>query len=241
MKHHDTNPGSHSRLLCRRSSAAIRSRSSAAGPIRIFVSPISLQCGLRPSAKCRRRGSACRRICGRRGSIPARLDRVADRSMAENLEALQRGPDRGRAAFRARSSKRPWPRKSVTSGTRRARAAAPPTRLLSRRETGSFADAEPLLRMVRAIYRTQQWIHTQSAQEIAAAIALVLPGARSRRAGRALARYQSQPVWGRDPVLPEDGFDRLRRGLVSSGFIRQPVAICGVRRQSFRPCRSLTE
>jgi hypothetical protein len=41
---------------------------------------------------------------------------------------------------------------------------------------------------------------------------------------RALARYQAQLVWGRDPVLPEDGFDRLRRGLVSSGFISQPVA-----------------
>ena len=39
-----------------------------------------------------------------------------------------------------------------------------------------------------------------------------------------LARYQAQLVWGRDPILPEDGFDRLRRGLVSSGYIRRSVA-----------------
>src|SRR5262249_33541526 len=39
----------------------------------------------------------------------------------------------------------------------------------------------------------------------------------------ALARYQSQSVWGRDPLLPQDAFDRLRRGLVSGGFIRQPT------------------
>jgi len=40
----------------------------------------------------------------------------------------------------------------------------------------------------------------------------------------ALARYQSQSIWGRDAVLPEDGFDRLRRCLVSGGFIRAPAA-----------------
>jgi hypothetical protein len=40
----------------------------------------------------------------------------------------------------------------------------------------------------------------------------------------ALARYQAQGVWGRDPVLPEDGFDRLRDSLVSSDFIRRPAS-----------------
>jgi hypothetical protein len=35
----------------------------------------------------------------------------------------------------------------------------------------------------------------------------------------ALARYQAQSVWGRNPVLPEDGFDCLRRCLVSGGFM----------------------
>ena len=38
------------------------------------------------------------------------------------------------------------------------------------------------------------------------------------------ARYQAQLVWGRDPVLPKDDFDRLRRGLVSSGYIRRSAA-----------------
>ena len=40
----------------------------------------------------------------------------------------------------------------------------------------------------------------------------------------ALARYREQLIWGRDPALPEDSFDRLRRGLLSSGFVRRPVA-----------------
>ena len=40
---------------------------------------------------------------------------------------------------------------------------------------------------------------------------------------RALARYQGQGVWGKDPVLPEDGFDRLRRALIGSGFLKRAV------------------
>jgi hypothetical protein len=40
---------------------------------------------------------------------------------------------------------------------------------------------------------------------------------------RALARYKGQGVWGTDPVLPEAGFDRLRRALLGSGFLKRPV------------------
>ena len=81
-------------------------------------------------------------------------------------------------------------------------------------------DAEPLLRMVRAIQRTQQWIHTRTAPEIAATISSFFPALDRGVLAAALARYQAQSVWGRDPVLPEDAFDRLRRSLVSGGFIR---------------------
>ena len=39
----------------------------------------------------------------------------------------------------------------------------------------------------------------------------------------ALARYKAQGVWGTDPVLPEEGFDRLRRALLGNGFLRTTV------------------
>jgi hypothetical protein len=38
-----------------------------------------------------------------------------------------------------------------------------------------------------------------------------------------LARYREQGVWGVDPVLPEEGFDRLRRALLGSGFLSREV------------------
>jgi len=78
--------------------------------------------------------------------------------------------------------------------------------------------------MTRAIYRTQQWLKNEPADQIADAIKSFFPAIDPGALARALARYRSQRVWGDDPVLPEDGFDRLRRGLVSSGFIRRPIA-----------------
>jgi len=77
--------------------------------------------------------------------------------------------------------------------------------------------------MVRAIRRTQQWISSRSAPEIAAAISSLFPAFHHGVLAAALACCQAQSVWGRDPVLPEDGFDRLRRCLVSGGFIRRPT------------------
>jgi NitT/TauT family transport system substrate-binding protein len=83
---------------------------------------------------------------------------------------------------------------------------------------------EPLLRIVRAIFRSQRWVHAQSAYEVASAIASFFPTLDRELLARALGRYQTQLVWGSDPVLPEDGFDCLRRCLLSSGFIRRPVS-----------------
>jgi NitT/TauT family transport system substrate-binding protein len=79
------------------------------------------------------------------------------------------------------------------------------------------------LRMVTAIHRTQKWIHACSAAELAATVSPFFPALASGVLTGAIARYQAQGVWGRDPFLPEDGFDRLQNSLVSSGFTRRPV------------------
>ena len=39
----------------------------------------------------------------------------------------------------------------------------------------------------------------------------------------ALARYKAQGVWGADPILPEVGFDCLRRALLATGFLARTV------------------
>jgi NitT/TauT family transport system substrate-binding protein len=85
------------------------------------------------------------------------------------------------------------------------------------------ADPEPFRRMARAIYRTQRWVHAEPPETLAAAIADYFPALDRAALSRALARYKEQGVWGHDPVLPEAGFDRLRRALLGSGFLSREV------------------
>jgi NitT/TauT family transport system substrate-binding protein len=157
------------------------------------------------------------------GIDPARLDRVGDRSMPENLTALSERRIEAAQFFE------PVVEQALASGAGHLWYAASTrgrttyTAFVTTRDR-LVDDAEPLLRMVRAIQRTQEWLHTSSAPEIAAAISGFFPVLDHGVLTAALARYQSQSVWGRDPVLPEDGFDRLQRGLVSGGFIRRPPA-----------------
>jgi NitT/TauT family transport system substrate-binding protein len=156
------------------------------------------------------------------GVDPARLDRVKDRSMEENLTALAAGQIAAAQFFE------PFVEMALAGGAGHlwhqasGRGRTTYTALVTTRER-LVAAAEPLSRVVRAIQRTQQWIAHYAPGEIAAAIAPFFPALDCDVMTRALARYAGQGVWGRDPVLPEEGFERLRRGLLSSGFIRRAV------------------
>src|SRR5882762_509688 len=157
------------------------------------------------------------------GIDPAQLDRVADRSMTENLLALREGRVDAAQLFE------PVVEEALASGAGHlwhaasARGRTTYTAFVTTRDR-LVRDAEPLLRMVRAVHRTQQWIHTCSAAELAATVSPFFPALDSGVLTGAIARYQAQGVWGRDPVLPKDGFDRLRNSLVSSEFIRRPAS-----------------
>jgi NitT/TauT family transport system substrate-binding protein len=85
------------------------------------------------------------------------------------------------------------------------------------------ANPEPFRRMVRAIYRTQTWVHAQPAAALAELIADYFPALDRGVLTGALARYKVQGVWGTDPVLPEAGFDQLRRALLATGFLNRTV------------------
>jgi NitT/TauT family transport system substrate-binding protein len=173
------------------------------------------------------------------GIDPAWLDRIADRSMAENLNALSEGRIEAAQFFE------PVVEEALASGNCHLWCAASTrgrtsyTAFVTTRDR-LVRNAEPLLHMVRGIQRTLHWIYTQSAQEIAAAISSFFPALDIGVLTAALARDQSQSVWGRDPVLHEDGFDRLRRCLVSGGFIGRPTPYAACVDNRFA-ARALTE
>jgi NitT/TauT family transport system substrate-binding protein len=157
------------------------------------------------------------------GLDPERLDRIPDRSMAENLADLLEDRIDAAQLFE------PVVEQALVSGGAHiwheasSRGRTSYTAFVTTRDRLA-SEPEPLLRMTRAMYRTQQWISSHSPSDLASAIGSFFPKLEPRVLVGALTRYVAQGVWGRDPVLPEGGFERLGRALVSAGFIPRQIA-----------------
>jgi NitT/TauT family transport system substrate-binding protein len=155
------------------------------------------------------------------GIDPARLERVIGRTMQENVAGLAIGDIDVAQMFEpfvevaVRAGAHVWLPASARGRTSYTVFAATRQRLAT--------DPEPFRRMVRAIWKTQRWLHAQPATALAETIAGYFPALDRGVLTGALARYQAQGVWGTDPILPEEGFDRLQRALVGSGFLALSV------------------
>lgn len=154
----------------------------------------------------------------RAGIEPSVLNRVAGGSMAENCDALQRG------ALDVVQVFEPFVSSMVAGGDAHVwyagahRGPTSYTTFYARRGTLA-ARHDELLRMVRAIHRTQQWVAAASGAEIGEAIAPYFPDVPTAIRTAACDRYKALGIWGRDPVLPRRGYDQLRASLVSGGFV----------------------
>jgi len=155
------------------------------------------------------------------GVDPGWIPRITGRTMAENVAALADGSIDVAQLFE------PFVEQAVAAGGHVWHRASERDRtsytvFVTHRDRLA-ADPEPFRRMARAIYRTQRWVHAEPPAKLAAAIADYFPALDRSVLTRALARYREQGVWGVNPVLPEDGFDRLRRALLGSGFLSREV------------------
>ena len=156
------------------------------------------------------------------GVDPDHLDRIGNRGMAENLRALREDEIDAAQFFEpvveeavAAAGLHVW--HAASSRGRTSYTAFVTTRERLDRLREAFAA------VVRAIARTQQWVAASEAAAIAAAVQSFFPELPRDRLAGAIARYQAQGVWGRDPVLPEEGFARLQRAMLGAGFIGRPI------------------
>jgi NitT/TauT family transport system substrate-binding protein len=151
------------------------------------------------------------------GIDPASLDRVADRGMADNMAALRAGSIEVVQLFE------PLAEELIADGSGHlwyAAAGRGPcsyTSFYARRGVIE-AKRDELLLLVRALYRTQKWLHAQPVEALADAVQGYFPAVPLARLVAALARYKALGIWSRTPVLPRDGYERLKDGLVSGGF-----------------------
>jgi NitT/TauT family transport system substrate-binding protein len=155
------------------------------------------------------------------GFDPSWIPRITGRSMADSVAALHDGSIDVAQLFE------PYVEHAVAGGGEvwyraSARGRTSYTAFVARRDRLA-ADPEPFRRMVRAIYKTQRWVAGEPPRALAAAIADYFPALDRSVLTRSLTRYKEQGVWGTDPVLPEEGFDRLRRALLGSGYLSRTV------------------
>ncbi len=80
---------------------------------------------------------------------------------------------------------------------------------------------DTILAMTRAIHRTQKWIHGRDAAAVAESIAGYFPELDADVLAACIARYKSLGLWGRDPFLPREGFERLKAACLSGGLIQR--------------------
>ena len=156
------------------------------------------------------------------GLDPDGLPRTADRTMADNAAALRRGELDVVQLFE------PFAEELIASGAGHlwyAAAARSPTAYTSfyTRRNVIAARRHEMKGMVRGLYRTQKWLHTQPPEALADAVQSFFPNVPAALLRGAVARYRALGVWGRNPILPRNGYDRLKAGLVSGGFVKAGV------------------
>lgn len=155
----------------------------------------------------------------RAGINPEILDRVANQTMAENVAALRRGDLDVVQLFQ------PLAEELIVSGQGYLWYAAADRGPCSyttfyARHAVLTAKRDEFLKLVRGLYRTQKWLHREPPDALADVIRPYFPAVPQPLLVASLARYKKLGIWGRDPVLPRVGYERLKVSLMSGGFAR---------------------
>ncbi len=155
----------------------------------------------------------------RAGFDPDALARVADQSMVENAYALRHNEIDVVQLFQ------PLAEELIASGEGHLWYAAADRGLCSytsfyTRHSILQAKREEMLGLVRGLYRTQKWLHRVHPGTLANVIKPYFPALPHALLVASLVRYSALGIWGRDPILPRAGYERLKAGLVSGGFAK---------------------
>lgn len=163
----------------------------------------------------------------RAGVDPAALTRTHGPSMAENAAALRDGRLDAVQVFQ------PYAEDLLASGAGHLWYAAADrgltayTTLVTRRSVIA-ARRDDLSAMVRAIYRALRWIGGTPGAEVARTLAAYFPAVPPALFAAAIDRYRALGLYGPDPVLRPEGFERLKAAMLSGGAIKRdiPFAEC---------------
>ncbi|MCW5603197.1 MAG: ABC transporter substrate-binding protein [Burkholderiales bacterium] len=157
------------------------------------------------------------------GIDPATISRTPARTMAENATALRAGEVDVIQVFE------PFARNLVDEGAGHvwyAAAARGPAAYTTLNSTRNFIARDPdtVLRMTRAMYRTQKWIAAHDDRELAELVASYLPDVPLPVLAACYAGYKTLGLWNTTPVPHRSGLEWLRDAMLSAGAIKTKFA-----------------
>jgi NitT/TauT family transport system substrate-binding protein len=155
------------------------------------------------------------------GIDPATLERVTDRTMADNLAALREERVDVVQLFE------PYVTRALRAGIGRILYAASSrgpcvytsfiaSRARLARSPAAFAA------LVRATGRMQAWLAAEGAAELSAATAKFYPDVAPDELTEALTRYAAAGIWAATPAMSPEGFGRLGQCFLSGGSLSAP-------------------
>lgn len=152
------------------------------------------------------------------GVDPDRINRVADSTMDNHLEALRRGELDVAQLFEPYTSLALRSAAGAILYAASSRGPTTYTTFLATRDAiakkrGAFTA------MIRATGRTLAWVAEHSADELAQAVASFYPDVLPDILTSSLQRYRDAGLWARTPDVSRQGFRRLTESLKSGGFI----------------------
>ncbi len=152
------------------------------------------------------------------GVDPDRLERVTDRTMGDNLEALRKGDLDVAQLFE------PYVSMALATGAGQilyAASARGPTVYTTFLATRDSIDRNrtAFAAMVRAVRRMEGWLQEHGADELAAAVSPFYPSVADELLTSALRRYHQAGLWAARPEVSREGFARLATSLQSGGLV----------------------
>lgn len=155
------------------------------------------------------------------GLDPKQVTRAPERTMAENVAALRAGEVDVIQVFQ------PFAHAAIAEGIGHAWYRAADRGLAcytTLNTTRAFIRSHPdtVLRVTRAMYRTQKWIAAHSGMELAEVVSGYLPGIGRDVLAACFDGYKETGVWSTDPSVQRAGLDWKRDAMLSCGAISTP-------------------
>ncbi len=152
------------------------------------------------------------------GVDPDRLDRVGDRTMENNLEALRAGNLDVAQMFEPYASIALQTAAGDILYAASGRGPTSYTTFLATRH-GIERHRIAFMAMTRAVTRMQAWLAQCSAEELAEVTAPFYPTISRGILVSSFRHYRAGGIWSRTPEISRSGFERLAQSLLSGGYI----------------------